>query len=91
MDAASIVAIIFGVLTVLGFLFGCAWKFSWSMGRLTAAVKQNIEKTNETLQIVKDHATVCDKERAEMAVKHAAIGHTLDAHHDRLANLESTP
>ena len=88
-DAASIIAIIFGCVTVVTIAVGSAWKVSGAMGSLTSEVKTNNSKTDETLQLVREHAKDCDQQRAEFDVKHKATSHTLTDHSERLRGLET--
>lgn len=96
MDAATVVAIVFGCLTITALLIGSAWTVAGKLGGLTVAVTTNIAKTDETNTLVKAHSEECDKDRSDFAVRQGkleiankAIGHTVDDVRQRLSNLES--
>lgn len=88
MDPATVVAIVFGCLTLTGLLIGSAWTVSGRLGGLTVAVKNASGKTEETLKLVREHSVECDKERVELITSNRAHGHTIDDHGRRIGRLE---
>ncbi len=97
MDAGTIVALVFGVIAIVSAIIGSAWKIAANMSRLETrlgsletAIMTNVQKTDETNKLIRDHASECDTNRAELEVKAKVAGHTLDDHGRRLGNLETT-
>ncbi len=57
---------------------------------LETAVLSNVQKTDETHKRIRDHASECDTNRAELDINVKAVMDTLDDHKRRLGGLEPT-
>lgn len=97
MEAGTIVSIVFGVIAIVSAIVGSAWKIAGSMSRLETrlssleiAIMANVQKTEETHKLVRDHASDCDTNRAELDVKAKALAHTIDDHTRRIGKLETS-
>ena len=97
MDAPSIVALAIGVVAIVITIIGCAWNVSgklsgmeMKLSSLETAVLSNGKKTEETHKLIRDHASECDTNRAELEVKAKTTRQILDDHGRRLGGMETT-
>lgn len=90
MDAATIIALVFGVIAIVSAVIGSAWRISGRISHLDATMLTIVDKANETHKLIHEHTSDCDTNRAELDVKAKSIVHTVDDHGRRIGKLETT-